>query len=160
MKLFVTGGTFDKKYDPALGQLSFTETHINEMLKKARIKIPLEIEVLMLVDSLDMTEEQRKLIVEKCRLCPDSQIIITHGTDTMVNTAKALSALSNQKTIILTGSMVPYSLAGSDAFFNLGTAIAFAQTLPQGIYIVAHGKAFPWDKVKKNGEAAAFEEIK
>jgi L-asparaginase len=158
--LFVTGGTFDKDYDEITGRLIFRETHVNEMLRIGRCREPVRIKTLMLVDSLDMTEEQRSSIVEECRNCEEERIVITHGTDTMVETAKHLGQSIGDKTIVLTGAMRPYVFGSSDGLFNLGCAIAFAQSLSHGVYITMNGRCFFWDNVRKVREKGEFETIR
>ena len=160
LKIFATGGTFDKIYNEVDGSLIFRETHLNNILNDAKSKIDIEIETIMLVDSLYMEDGHRQEILDKCRLCKEDGIIITHGTDTMAETAKLLAKEIKGKTIVLTGAMVPYSFAKSDANFNLGCAIAFAQILPKGVYITMHGKIFNHDNVRKNKETSEFETIK
>ena len=160
LKIFATGGTFDKVYNEADGSLIFRETHISHMLDDAKSKIDIEIETIMLIDSLDMTNNHRQEILNKCKSCKEDRILITHGTSTMVETAKLLDNEIKNKTIVLTGAMVPYSLVKSDAHFNLGCALAFAQTLPNGVYIAMHGKIFNHDNARKNKETSEFETIK
>src|SRR5678810_904591 len=128
-RMFVTGGTFDKEYDELTGQLYFKDSHLPEMLKLGRCNLRLEMRTLMMIDSLDMTDADRDLILEQCRQAPERRIVITHGTDTMVETAQALAANITGKTIVLTGAMVPYKFGSSDGLFNLGSALALAQTL-------------------------------
>ncbi len=159
IKIFVTGGTFDKEYDEIEGTLFFRNSHITEMLTLGRCKLPVDIEILMMVDSLLMTESQRALIVESCMNAREDKIVITHGTDTMVETAKRLAAQIKEKTIVLTGAMIPYRLGSSDGLFNLGSALAFVQTLPHGVYIAMNGKFFTWDNVRKNKQNGVFEEL-
>jgi L-asparaginase len=160
VRIFITGGTFDKEYNELDGRLFFKDTHLPEMLKLGRCKIPTEIRALMLVDSLEMTDADRLLIVEQCRKCKEEQIVITHGTDTMEETAKVLGQANLEKTIMLTGAMVPYKFGSSDGLFNLGSAIAFAQTLSPGVYIAMNGRYFSWDNVKKNKKLGEFEEAR
>ncbi len=157
IKIFVTGGTFDKEYNDLSGQLFFKKTHLHEILELGRSRIDVDIEILMMIDSLDMTEEDRKKIVHNCLEANEDNIVITHGTDTMVETAKVLASKNINKTIVLTGAMIPYVFRSSDGLFNLGAA--FAQTLPSGVYIAMNGKYFNWDNVKKNKEIGEFEEI-
>jgi L-asparaginase len=159
IRIFVTGGTFDKTYDQITGRLVFGETHLPEMLKLGRSRVDVSIRTLMMVDSLDMTDADRELIVRNCRQCDESRIVITHGTDTMVETAKALAAGATGKTIVLTGAMVPYAFGSSDGLFNLGSALSFAQTLPPGVYIAMNGQHFAWDRVKKNKATGIFEPL-
>jgi L-asparaginase len=158
IKLFVTGGTFDKEYNELNGQLFFKDTHIHEILKLGRSKLSLNIKTLMLIDSLDMTDTHRSEIAENCRISEESRIVITHGTDTMTITAKVLAENITNKTIVITGAMIPYKFGSSDGLFNLGSALAFAQTLPPGVYVAMNGRYFNWDNVKKNRQTGFFEE--
>jgi len=160
IKIFVTGGTFDKEYNELEGELFFKDTHLPEMLKLGRCKLEIDIRTLMMIDSLDMTDADRKIILENCRRTKEDKILITHGTDTMVETAKVLANSINDKTIILTGAMIPYKFGSSDGLFNLGSSLAFVQTLPHGVYISMNGKYFRWDNVRKNKQTGEFEEIK
>ncbi len=162
IRLFVTGGTFDKKYNELTGSLFFKDTHLPEMLRLGRSRVDLAIDTLMMIDSLEMTGADRMLIVEQCRLAAEARILITHGTDTMVETAGALAAALSPrsgKTIVLTGAMIPYAFGSSDGLFNLGSALSFVQVLPTGVYIAMNGRCFPWDRVRKNRETGVFEEI-
>ncbi len=159
VKIFVTGGTFDKEYNEIKGELFFKDTHLHEMLNMGRCRVSLEIRTLMMIDSLDMTEDDRKIILENCKNAKEDKILITHGTDTMIETAKLLAGNINKKTIVLTGAMIPYKFGSSDGLFNLGSALAFVQTLPYGIYIAMNGRYFQWDRVKKNKDLGEFEEI-
>jgi L-asparaginase len=160
IQLFITGGTFDKEYNMITGQLYFKDTHLHEMLSQGRCSVPINIRTLMMVDSLEMTDEDRELIVHNCRKSPHNQILITHGTDTMCSTARRLAEENiDTKTIVLTGAMIPYKFGSSDGFFNLGSAIAFVQTLPPGVYVVMHGRYFRWDNVRKNTKTGYFEEV-
>ena len=160
VRIFITGGTFDKEYNELDGKLFFKDTHLPEMLKLGRCKVPVEIRTLMLVDSLEMTDADRQIIVEQCRKCMEDRIVITHGTDTMEETAKVLGQAGLEKTIVLTGAMVPYKFGSSDGLFNLGSALTFAQTLSRGVYIAMNGRYFTWDNVKKNKKIGEFEEAK
>jgi L-asparaginase len=157
IRLFITGGTFDKEYDELTGQLFFKESHLPEMLKLGRSNLALEISTLMMIDSLQMTDADRNLILEHCRSAPESRIVITHGTDTMATTARVLAPIQD-KTIVLTGAMVPYKFGSSDGLFNLGSALAFAQTLTPGVYVAMNGRYFRWDSVRKNRQTGIFEE--
>jgi L-asparaginase len=157
IRLFITGGTFDKEYDELTGQLYFKESHLPEMLKLGRCNLTLEIRTLMMIDSLQMTDADRSLILEECRSAPENRIVITHGTDTMAATARALAAIPG-KTIVLTGAMVPYKFGSSDGLFNLGSALAFAQTLTPGVYVAMNGRCFRGDSVRKNRQTGMFEE--
>lgn len=159
IRLFVTGGTFDKEYNELNGQLYFKDTHLLEMLKLGRSKVDVHLRTLMMVDSLEMTEADRKIILENCNKTPESKIVITHGTDTMVDTARVLAGGVGNKTVILTGAMIPYRFGSSDGLFNLGSALAFAQCLPHGVYIAMNGRCFHWDDVKKNKKTGEFEQI-
>ena len=155
--VFVTGGTFDKTYDELTGKLSFRDTHLQEMLTLGRSRVELSVRTLMMIDSLDMTHEDRALIVKSCASCTESRIVITHGTDTMVETAAAIAREVFKKTIVLTGAMVPYAFGSSDGLFNLGSALSFVQVLAPGVYIAMNGEAFEWNKVRKNRETGFFE---
>ncbi|MFA5134192.1 MAG: asparaginase [Patescibacteria group bacterium] len=159
IKIFLTGGTFDKEYNELDGTLSFKKTHLSEILKLGRCRLDVKVETLMLIDSLDMTEADRNLIVRRCAEEPCKSIVITHGTDTMVDTARALAAKKLDKIIVLTGAMVPYKFGSSDALFNLGSALAFAQTLKPGVYVAMNGRYFRWNKVRKNRAIGEFEDI-
>ena len=158
IRIFVTGGTFDKEYDELTGQLYFKDSHLPEMLKLGRCNLRLEVRTLMMIDSLDMTDADRNLILEQCRHAPESRIVITHGTDTMVATAQALAANITDKTIVLTGAMVPYKFGSSDGLFNLGSALAFAQALAPGVYVAMNGRVFRADRAHKNKQTGIFEE--
>lgn len=159
IRIFITGGTFDKEYNELNGQLFFKDTHMNELLEKGRCKVPVEIRTLMMIDSLEMTDNDRELIAYQCNQCEEDKIIITHGTDTMSETAKLLADKVKGKTIILTGAMIPIKFGSSDGLFNLGSALAFAQTLPAGIYIAMNGRYFNWNNVRKNKQTGIFEEM-
>lgn len=159
MQIFVTGGTFDKEYNYINGQLVFSETHVQAMLKRGRCAMDVEVRTLMMKDSLEMTTEDRMLITEAIKNCPSQQIVLTHGTDTMVKTAEFLASQSiADKTVVLTGAMIPYTFGtSSDGFFNLGAALAFAQVLPEGIFVAMNGRYYPWNKVQKNYTTGFFE---
>jgi L-asparaginase len=157
VRIFVTGGTFDKEYNERDGALFFQDTHVPEMLRLGRCLLDIDVRTLMMIDSLEMTEDDRRIIVEHCRKAPESKIVITHGTDTMVETAAHLGREVQDKTIVLTGAMVPYKFGSSDGLFNLGSALAFVQTLPHGVYIAMNGRVFTWDCVRKNREKGVFE---
>ena len=158
IKIFVTGGTFDKDYDEKNGRLYFKETHMNEILALGRSKVEVGIETLMMLDSLDMKEKDREFIVKKCTAAFEDQIVITHGTDTMTETSKVLGGKNLKKTIIMTGAMIPYKFGSSDGLFNIGGALAFAQSLPNGVYVAMNGRYFHWDKVQKNKGTGVFEQ--
>ena len=159
IKIFVTGGTFDKDYDEKNGILYFKKTHMNEILALGRSKVEVNIETLMMLDSLDMKEKDRQKIVEKCTATIEHQIVITHGTDTMTDTAKALGAKKIKKTIVITGAMIPYKFGTSDGLFNIASALAYVQTMPHGVYVAMNGRVFVYDKVIKNKDTGIFEEI-
>jgi L-asparaginase len=160
IRVFVTGGTFDKEYNELDGKLYFKDTHLPEMLTLARCKVPVALRTLMMVDSLEMTPADRQLIVQQCMAATEERIVVTHGTDTMEVTAKALGEAVKGKTIVLTGAMVPYKFGSSDGLFNLGTALALVQTLPHGVYVAMNGRYFPWDNVRKNRKTGEFEETR
>ena len=161
IQVLVTGGTFDKEYNYITGELYFKETHLNKMFDLGRCTLNLDVRTLMMKDSLDMTESDKHLIYHNCKNTDSKRILITHGTDTIVNTAKYLAESDlEDKTIVLTGAMIPIAFGtSSDGFFNLGSALAFVQTLPVGIYICMNGRYYNWDKVKKNRKTGYFEPI-
>jgi L-asparaginase len=160
IRVFVTGGTFDKEYDELRGTLYFKDTHMPELLKLGRCQLDVAIRTLMMIDSLEMTDGDRATIVDHCRRCEEVRIVVTHGTDTIVETARTLAAGTSGKTIVLTGAMVPYAFGSSDGLFNLGSALSFVQVLPPGTYIAMNGRCFPWDDVRKNRETGAFEPLR
>lgn len=159
VRLLVTGGTFDKEYNELQGTLGFKDTHIAEMLRLGRNKVNVEVRTLMMVDSLDMTDEDREIICEACLRSRAQRIIITHGTDTMEITARFLGERIQDKTIVLTGAMIPYVFGSSDGLFNLGSALAFVQALPPGVYIAMNGRYYTWNNVHKNRSIGMFEEV-
>lgn len=159
VKIFVTGGTFDKEYDEINGKLFFKESHVREMLELGRNRVEVSVLTLMMEDSLEMTMQDRLIIVENCRKAEQQHIVITHGTDTMTTTAQVLAKAKIDKTIVLTGAMIPYKFGSSDGLFNLGSALAFSQSLPHGVYVAMNGKYFDYDKVKKNKKTGVFERI-
>lgn len=159
IRLFITGGTFDKEYNELNGKLYFEDTHVPEMLELGRCKLDVNIRTLMMIDSLEMSDDDRDIIAHNCVQCDEDKIVITHGTDTMVETAKILAEKITDKVVILTGAMIPYKFGSSDGLFNLGSALAFVQTLPNGIYISMNGKFFNWNNVRKNKELGLFEEL-
>jgi L-asparaginase len=159
IRILVTGGTFDKEYNELTGELFFHGTHTGEMLRLGRCLVPVEIETLMMIDSLQMTDADRHLILERCLATGPNRIVITHGTDTMEQTAAVLGRAVHGKTIVLTGAMVPYTFGSSDGMFNLGTALAFVQTLEPGVYVAMNGRCFPWHSVTKNRERGVFEAV-
>lgn len=157
IRIIITGGTFDKYYDEIKGELTFKNSHLPEILKRARVTLPIELELNQLIDSLYMTDEHRQRILVSCQQAPEENIVIIHGTDTMVETARLIGAAGLAKTIVLTGAMIPYAVTGSDSLFNLGFSAAAAQLLPAGVYIGMNGRIFPWDNVRKNRELGVFE---
>src|SRR5262245_17304149 len=159
IRLLVTGGTFDKDYDEIKGTLFFKRTHVDEMLRLGRSSVPVTVETVMLIDSLQMTDEDRLALAQRCQECEEPAIVVTHGTDTMVETAAVLARNVQGKTIVLTGAMVPYAFGSSDGLFNLGSAVSFVQVLPAGVYIAMNGTHFPWDGVRKNREKGTFERL-
>lgn len=159
IRILVTGGTFDKEYNEIDGSLFFKGTHLNELLQLGRCKAEVTVETLMMIDSLDMTHKDRQLICDTCKSCHETQIIVTHGTDTLVETAKLLGATITDKTVIITGAMIPFKFGSSDGLFNMGAAIALVQSLPHGVYVAMNGKYFNWDNVRKNKKLGQFEEL-
>src|SRR5436190_23974931 len=159
IRILVTGGTFDKEYDELTGQLFFKDTHIVEMLRLGRSRVEVTIRTVMMIDSLEMTDADRGLIVQNCLESEEDRIVITHGTDTMTETAAAVARAVTGKTVVLTGAMIPYAFGSSDGLFNLGSALSFVQALPAGVYIAMNGKCFRWDRVRKNRERGEFEKI-
>src|SRR5512140_2517656 len=157
--ILVTGGTFDKEYNELTGELFFKDTHLSEMLKLGRCRVDVDVRTLMMIDSLEMTDQDRLLIADHCNRADEKKIIITHGTDTMADTARVLAGMVKDKTIVLTGAMIPYKFGSSDGLFNLGSALAFVQALPPGVYIAMNGRCFPWDRVRKNRERGIFEAV-
>ena len=158
IRLFVTGGTFDKEYDELGGRLYFKDSHVPEMLRLGRCGLAIEMRTLMMIDSLEMTDDDRKLILSSCQSCKEERIVVTHGTDTMEQTARTLGQATLAKTIVLTGAMIPYAFGSSDGLFNLGAALAFAQTLAHGVYVVMNGRVFEWDNVQKDKRTGEFRE--
>ena len=159
VRIFITGGTFDKEYDEITGELYFKDTHMGEILSLGRSRLDVKIKKLMLIDSLDMTDDDRKVILDNCISVNEEQIVITHGTDTMTKTCEVLADANLRKTIVLTGAMIPYKFGSSDGLFNFGGALAFAQALPFGVYVAMNGCYFQWDEVEKNKETGVFEQI-
>jgi L-asparaginase len=158
VRIIITGGTFDKHYDEIRGVLAFKDTHLPEILKYVRCTLPIELELNQLIDSLEMHLDNRLKILESCRRAPESRIVVTHGTDTMIQTGRILGEAALGKTVVLTGAMIPYSFTASDAVFNLGSSIAAVQILPPGVYVAMNGRVFAWDRVRKNRDAGTFEE--
>ncbi|HLO80881.1 MAG TPA: asparaginase domain-containing protein [Chitinophagaceae bacterium] len=159
IRILITGGTFDKEYNELTGELFFKDTHLPEMLKLGRCRVEVDIRTLMMIDSLDMTEQDRILIADHCLKTTATKIIITHGTDTMADTARFLAGRITDKTIVITGAMIPYKFGSSDGLFNLGSAMAFVQSLAPGIYVAMNGRVFPWNNVRKNRKTGEFEEL-
>jgi L-asparaginase len=159
IRILVTGGTFDKEYNELTGELFFQSTHTGDMLRLGRCLLEVEIETLMMIDSLEMTDAGRRQILERCRSVAETRIVITHGTDTMAETAAVLGSELKGKTVVLTGAMVPYTFGSSDGLFNLGTAMAFVQTLGEGVYVAMNGRCFPWDSVRKDKTRGVFESV-
>ncbi len=159
IRILVTGGTFDKEYNERTGQLYFKDTHLAEMLQRGRSHVPVTVRTVMMVDSLEMSEADRALIVQNCLRAKEDRVVITHGTDTMTDTAAAVARVVSAKTVVLTGAMIPWAFGSSDGLFNLGSALSFVQVLPPGVYIAMNGKCFPWDRCRKNRERGEFEEI-
>ena len=160
IRILVTGGTFDKEYDELTGRLFFQETHLPEMLRRGRCLLDATIETVMMIDSLDLDQAGRTRIVERARDSEETAIVVTHGTDTMVQTGRVLAdAALDQKTIVLTGAMVPYAFGSSDGLFNLGSALSFVQILPPGVYVAMNGQHFPWNAVRKNTATGYFEGV-
>jgi len=160
IRILVTGGTFDKKYDELTGRLFFRNTHVPEMLRLGRCRLDVTVETVMMVDSLDLDDAGRERIVQQARASEETAIVVTHGTDTIVQTARALAQGSlGNKTIVVTGAMVPYAFGSSDGLFNLGSALSFVQVLPPGVYIAMNGRHFSWNAVRKNTASGYFEEV-
>lgn len=159
IRIFVTGGTFDKEYNELNGQLHFQNTLIPELLKMGRSRLDIQVRTLMMIDSLEMTDVDRNIVVESCSRSSEKQIIITHGTDTMCDTAEKIASENLDKTIVLTGAMIPIRFGSSDGLFNLGSALAYVQTLPSGVYIAMNGRYFNWNNVRKNKQTGYFEEL-
>ncbi|MBU1699922.1 MAG: asparaginase [Candidatus Eisenbacteria bacterium] len=158
IRIYVTGGTFDKEYNDINGTLYFKDTHVRNMLQLGRCHLELEIRTLMMIDSLEMTKADRETIRKNCMNCDTDRIVITHGTDTIEETARYLGKTIKEKTIVLVGAMIPYTFGSSDGLFNLGSALAFAQSLPPGVYVAMNGRYFDWNNVRKNRSSGIFEE--
>jgi L-asparaginase len=159
IRILITGGTIDKEYDPLTGELTLSKSHLLNMLNQVRCKVRFILEEVMLKDSLQMMNEDRKEILKRCIECMENKIIVTHGTDTMVETARVLGDNVRGKTVILVGAMIPYAFGASDALFNLGFAFSAVQAVQQGVYITMNGKIFHWDNVRKNKKSGEFEEL-
>jgi L-asparaginase len=161
IRILVTGGTFDKQYDEINARLVFRDSQVGEMLRLGRSGVDVHLRTIMMIDSLDMTDADREAIVQNCRQCDETKILITHGTDTMVETAKALATATGVegKTIVLTGAMIPYAFGSSDGMFNLGSALSFVQVLTPGVYVAMNGRYFGWNEVRKNRQTGVFEAV-
>jgi len=159
IRILITGGTFDKTYDEINGRLFFKDSHLPEMLNLGRSRLDVEVRTLMMIDSLEMTDADRALIAEQCAATPGSRVVITHGTDTMPETARFLEGRVSGKTIVLTGAMIPYKFGSSDGLFNLGSALAFVQVLEPGVYVAMNGRCFAASNVIKNKKTGSFEEL-
>jgi L-asparaginase len=159
VRIFITGGTFDKEYNELTGQLYFKDSHLPEMLELGRCRVPVDFRTLMMIDSLEMTDMDRELIGRHCMDADENQIVITHGTDTMAETARILEDIVKNKTVVITGAMIPYKFGSSDGLFNLGSAMAFAQTLKPGVYVAMNGRCFHAANVRKNKQTGEFEEL-
>lgn len=159
IRILITGGTFDKDYNELTGKLYFHDTNLPEMLRLGRSRLDVNIRTVMMIDSLEMTDADRAIIVQNCKQAEEECIVITHGTDTMVETAAAIAKEVPDKTVVLTGAMIPYAFGSSDGLFNLGSALSFVQALPHGVYIAMNGKYFRWDRVRKNKERGEFEQV-
>jgi L-asparaginase len=160
IRFLVTGGTFDKEYNEITGALYFKDTHVREMLRLGRSNLGLEIRTLMMIDSTEMTDVDREMILKSCEEPGVDGIVISHGTDTMSETARYLGQRVKDRTVVLTGAMVPYTFGSSDGLFNLGSALAFVQTLPPGVYVAMNGRCFDWDDVRKDRSTGVFETVK
>lgn len=156
VRVLVTGGTFDKEYDELGGALSFKKTHVPEMLALGRCRVPVVLRTLMMKDSLVMTAADRRRILAACRRSPETRLVVTHGTDTLTETAAVLGRGLTGKTVVLTGAMRPYRFGSSDGLFNLGSALSFAQVLPPGVFVAMNGRVFPWDRVRKDRRRGVF----
>jgi L-asparaginase len=160
IRILVTGGTFDKEYDELTGRLFFRDTHLPDMLRRGRCRLEVAVETVTMIDSLELDDEGRARIVERARASEETAIVVTHGTDTMVQTGQVLAAAAlADKTIVLTGAMVPYAFGSSDGLFNLGSALSFVQVLPAGVYVAMNGQHFPWNDVRKNVASGYFEPV-
>ena len=159
IRLLVTGGTFDKEYDELHGHLFFEDTHLPQMLELGRCRAEVHVRTLMMIDSLEMTDADRRLIAHNCVEAPESRIVITHGTDTMVDTARVLANTVRDKAIVLTGAMIPIAFGSSDGLFNLGGAITAVQVLSPGVFVAMNGQVFPWERVRKNKDTGVFETV-
>jgi L-asparaginase len=160
LRLIACGGTFDKRYDPLKGELVFLETQLPAIVERARLTGPVVVEPLLQIDSLDMQPTHREQVLAACRAASERSIVIVHGTDTMPETAAVLGPHFTDRTIVLTGAMVPYAISASDALFNLGFACAAARLAAPGVWIAMNGNLHRWDDVRKNREAGVFESLR
>ena len=160
IRIIVTGGTFDKEYNELDGTLFFRKTHLPEMLRLGRCRLSVKVQTLLMIDSLNMTAAQRRSVLQACLAAPEKHVVVTHGTDTMAETAKVLGPRIGDKTVVLTGAMVPYKFGSSDGMFNLGSALSFAQSLPPGVYVAMNGRYFLWNNVRKNRRRGEFEPLR
>ena len=159
MRIIVTGGTFDKHYDAIKGELTFKDSNLPAILAQARVTVPVAIEINQLIDSLHMTDGHRQSVLAACRAAPEASLVVVHGTDTMVETACVVGKAALDKTVVFTGAMIPYAVQGSDALFNLGFALAMAQSMPHGTYVAMNGRVFPWNDVRKDRAGGVFEPL-
>ncbi len=156
LRILATGGTFDKHYDELTGKLGFAASHLPDVIARTRMTLPTQLEIVAMLDSLDMQDADRINVCAACQRASEKNIVIIHGTDTMRETAHVLGKARLDKTIVLTGAMIPYEIANSDAFFNFGFACGIAQTLAAGVYIAMNGQIFNWDNVRKNRDQGVF----
>ena len=159
IQILITGGTFDKSYNHINGELFFKKTHLPEMLDRSKCRLKIKVKTLMMIDSLQMTKKDIESIINECKKCKSERIVITHGTDTMVDTAKFVATGNLNKTVVLTGAMIPYKFGSSDGLFNIGAAVGFVQSLKSGVYIAMNGKYFNYDNVEKNKDTGEFKPI-
>ena len=159
LRIVATGGTFDKHYNELTGVLGFSDSHLPAVIERTRMTVPVQLDLLPLLDSLDMQDEDRARVLAACQGAAENAIVIIHGTDTMRETAAVLGAAKLGKAIVLTGAMIPYEIANSDALFNLGVAVGVAQVLPAGVYVAMNGQVFQWDNVQKNKSAGVFQPL-
>jgi L-asparaginase len=157
LHVIATGGTFDKHYDEIAGKLTFGSGHLRAAIDRSRMTVEVVLQELPFLDSLDMHDADRERILAACQRRVANAIVIIHGTDTMRETAELLGRAAMAATIVITGAMIPYEIANSDALFNFGFACGVAQTLPHGVYVAMNGRLFDWDKVQKNRAAGVFE---
>jgi L-asparaginase len=158
IRVFTTGGTIDKLYFDEKSEFEIGDPLVGELLREAEVTIPFAVEALMRKDSLVMTDADRASIRERVEATTERRIVITHGTDTMSDTARALAGIDG-KVIVLTGALHPARFQHSDAEFNVGMAIAAVQSCPEGVWVVMNGRVFDGLKVRKNRDLNRFEEI-